>query len=288
MDTDIRARRLTAIRAGLFLLAVVSGLAGCRAPAHIAAPVPKPPRPTERTPGPVLRAVPEAGLREPGSSGSRPSWYVVGYSVENREIEAVQLGRGPLRVLIIGSVHGNEPEGIALVDRLLQNLTRQPKLLQDATVVLIRNANPDGAVRGRRTNARGVDINRNFPASNWQRIVHPTRGSSGEHPLSEPESRVIWRIVDHFRPHRIVAIHSTVGEPMVNYDGPARDLAERMSQFNGYPVRSSIGYPTPGSLGNYAGNDLQIPIITLELPRGIDPLSAWQQNRDALLSVLMP
>jgi len=69
---------------------------------------------------------------------------------------------------------------------------------------------------------------------------------------------------------------------MVNYDGPARELAIEMAMFNDYPVRKDIGYPTPGSLGNYAGNENKIPTITLELPRKSFQM-IWEENREALL-----
>jgi protein MpaA len=93
-------------------------------------------------------------------------------------------------------------------------------------------------------------------------------------------------LMGEFRPDRILVMHSTRGKPMVNYDGPARELAEAMSQLNGYVTSDTIGYPTPGSLGSFAGVDKQIPIITLELPRGVNTETAWQANRDALIRFL--
>ena len=66
------------------------------------------------------------------------------------------------------------------------------------------------------------------------------------------------------------------------YDGPAHGLAESISEANRYATRDTIGYPTPGSLGSYAGIDHRVPIITLELPRGISADAAWQANREAL------
>ena len=72
---------------------------------------------------------------------------------------------------------------------------------------------------------------------------------------------------------------------MVNYDGPGLRLAEKMAVYNGYPVRGDIGYPTPGSFGNYAGVEKRIPTITLELPRGSFE-SMWEANRDALLAAI--
>ena len=51
---------------------------------------------------------------------------------------------------------------------------------------------------------------------------------------------------------------------------------------NGYEAKDNIGYPTPGSLGSWAGIDRQIPMITLELPRKMGGEEAWEQNRQAL------
>jgi protein MpaA len=59
-----------------------------------------------------------------------------------------------------------------------------------------------------------------------------------------------------------------------------------MAGFNGYPVTATIGYPTPGSFGSWAGIDLGIPVITLELPRELSGPKAWESNRQALLVAL--
>jgi protein MpaA len=59
-----------------------------------------------------------------------------------------------------------------------------------------------------------------------------------------------------------------------------------MAMHNVYPVKATIGYPTPGSFGSWAGIDLQIPVITLELPRDLPSEKAWEGNRDALLEAI--
>ena len=56
----------------------------------------------------------------------------------------------------------------------------------------------------------------------------------------------------------------------MNYDGPARELADRISDIMDYPVEESIGYPTPGSFGTYAGVERNIPTITLEMDEDED------------------
>ena len=42
-----------------------------------------------------------------------------------------------------------------------------------------------------------------------------------------------------------------------------------MSEIINYPTESSIGYPTPGSFGTWAGVERDIPTITLELDEEI-------------------
>ncbi|MEO8168307.1 MAG: M14 family zinc carboxypeptidase, partial [bacterium] len=122
--------------------------------------------------------------------------------------------------------------------------------------------------KGKRTNARGVDINRNFPTKNWSPVAANNRYSPGPSPSSEPETRLVMDLIAQYEPRLIISIHGDLH--MINYDGPAKEIAERM---------------TPGSLGTYAGVERNIPIITLELPPvGID--EAWEQNREALLDVI--
>ena len=227
------------------------------------------------------------GLEPPGFPGRfSPGWEIIGHSAEGRPIEAARIGNGTLHVLLIGAIHGDEPEGLPLVERLAEELAEDRVRAGNSTVLIIRNMNPDGTAARRRTSGHGVDLNRNFPASNWESKARNAQFNPGPRPGSEPETQVLLEVLRAFVPHRILVLHSTRGQPMVNYDGPARELAEALSQLNGYVTSDTIGYPTPGSLGSYAGIDLQIPIITLELPRGIAPTAAWQANREALYRLI--
>jgi protein MpaA len=87
----------------------------------------------------------------------------------------------------------------------------------------------------------------------------------GAHPLSEPETQTLSRAIEQLRPSVIVAVHQPF--KCVNWDGPAEALAQEMSAACGYPAVASVGYPTPGSFGSKYGVDLNLPVITLELPR---------------------
>jgi protein MpaA len=193
-------------------------------------------------------------------------------------------GDGPDATLVFAAIHGDEPAAAFVGRKLLEHLRQHPEAAAGRTVALLPLANPDGAAAGTRTNANGVDCNRNFPASNWKRRPGFLRSNPGARPATEPETLAVMKAVETLRPARVVSIHS--GLRCNNYDGPAQDLAALFARHNGYPVQSSVGYPTPGSFGSWAGGDLGVPVVTLELPRGNDGERAWAENREGLLGFL--
>ncbi|HYE21277.1 MAG TPA: M14 family zinc carboxypeptidase [Tepidisphaeraceae bacterium] len=210
----------------------------------------------------------------------------LGHSVDGRPLTLHLLGdpADPAPLLIVGGVHGNEPTATAVAQRLLELLTAQPALLGRRRVAILPCANPDGLARKLRTNTNLVDLNRNLPAANWAKT---RKGAmfGGHRPSSEPETLALLKAFETVRPARVISIHS-MAAPCNNYDGPAQLLAQTMARLNAFPVKASIGYPTPGSLGSWAGVDKQIPTITLELPSRASADAAWEQNREALLAAI--
>ena len=84
-------------------------------------------------------------------------------------------------------------------------------------------------------------------------------------------------ILNDYKIDAVLSIHAPF--KIVNYDGPAKELADKISELTGYPVQADIGYPTPGSFGNYAGVERQIPTITLELPEDVTNEDLWIVNK---------
>jgi hypothetical protein len=129
--------------------------------------------------------------------------------------------------------------------------------------------NPDGLLRqeSQRMNANNVDLNRNFPMADWHNKTSEywvkvternPRRYPGAEPLSEPESRWLAAEIDHFHPDVIVSVHAPHG--VVDYDGP-KDGPHKLGRL----YLQLIG-TYPGSLGNYAGVQKKIPVVTIELP----------------------
>jgi protein MpaA len=179
---------------------------------------------------------------------------IIGSSVEGRPIDCY--GEGEL--LVFGAIHGDEPGSAEVCRRWLAG---------DPRACVVPVVNPDGLLRNTKDNARGVDLNRNFPARNWS-PEHPPGYHPGERPLSEPESAALAQLIDEISPRAIVSVHQPFR--CVNWDGPAEPLARAMAEACGYPMKASIGYPTPGSFGSLYGVDRGLPVITLELPRPVD------------------
>lgn len=211
---------------------------------------------------------------------------LLGRSVEGRPITLHVLGSGDEHVLILAGFHGNEPGGTELAEALLAWLRANPGVCDGRQVAIAPAVNPDGLLRSERTNADHVDINRNFPASNWSRD-RGGRDVRGRGPGGEPETQAVIVAVHLIEPVRILSIHSIErGGQCNNYDGPAAALAQAMSTRNGYPARPKMGYDTPGSFGTWAGIDRHIPTITLELPRELRGEPCWRANREALLAFI--
>ncbi|MBI1312396.1 DUF2817 domain-containing protein [bacterium] len=233
------------------------------------------------------RLLDSQAARDTGSTGSdsRLAPLLVqreqlGLSARGEPIDLVRIGDGPIPILILASIHGNESAGTALLIRLERELQRFPELVDERSVFLIPMANPDGVALNQRFNANGIDLNRNFPADNRQNSLR-----FGREALSEPEARAIHGAIEAFAPSHIVTLH----EPLtcVDYDGPAESLASAMSDVCPLPVRK-LG-SRPGSLGSYAGLTLGIPIVTFELPRNARDLNddqLWALYGSALIAAV--
>lgn len=175
-----------------------------------------------------------AGVPAAAATPSPPavvSKRIIGYSVHGHPVRAYELGeRGARRTVVaLGSMHGNEQDGTVVMSQLING-----KPITGVHLWVIPRDNPDGYLRNMRHNARGVDLNRNFPTK-WRRVTGYY--NSGASPSSEPETRVLKRFLDRVNPHHVVTFHSPLRGIDVYgaKDGP---FARRLSRHLRVPMKS--------------------------------------------------
>lgn len=203
---------------------------------------------------------------------------VNGFPIYQRDVSArfqeVAAPDGPKpprrpRVLVIGGIHGDELSSTSLVFHWIAHAVETGG---DMDWRFLPATNPDGLLQPRptRTNARGVDLNRNFPTPRWaqeapeywaKRTKKDPRRFPGPAPLSEPETRFLNDTMDRWKPDLIVSIHAPYG--VLDYDGPSIP-PERLGRL----FLDRVGI-FPGSLGHYGGVHRGVPVVTIELPSAI-------------------
>lgn len=170
-------------------------------------------------------------------------------------------------VLVLGGVHGDEPEGIIAAQGLLAAFTTKFDLAINLT--LIPEFNPEGILNKQRMNSKGIDLNRNLPTKDWSSEAKTPRYFPGYEPNSEPENKALVTWINKNKPSLIISLHSW--NPMININGPdCEPEASILEKHTGYPIEPDIGYPTPGSLGTFAGKERNISTITFEIQRDIE------------------
>jgi protein MpaA len=212
------------------------------------------------------------------------AWKVGGQSVDGRPLVYAEFGDPAAKnvTLIFSAVHGDEMTPVYLGLQLARWLKESVAKMPGTRVVIAPLVNPDGFYRKPRTrmNAHGVDVNRNFDTRDWaaraliawkKRFRSDPRRFPGASALSEPETRFQEDLIRKFHPEKILSIHSPLNH--LDYDGPntmglarfSHDYVRECLKLRAKLKAVSTGY-FPGSLGNYAGQELGIPTITLELP----------------------
>jgi protein MpaA len=181
----------------------------------------------------------------------------IGLSQQERPIKIERFGTGSESIVILASIHGTEVVGTSLCNQLVDALEVHPEWLEQRTVYLMRLTNPDGAVQGMRGNSQNIDINRNFPTSNFGRGWF-----NGKDPLSAPETMILMDFFMTVQPSRVLTIHQPLNG--IDYDGPAKELAQELSDVSNIRIHR-LGSRS-GSLGSFVGKEFGTPIITLEIP----------------------
>jgi N-acetylmuramoyl-L-alanine amidase-like protein/zinc carboxypeptidase len=205
-----------------------------------------------------------------------PAQVTIGHSVEGRPIHAELIGSATAKtkLMVVGSVHGNEPAGKAVVARL-----RRAHPPRGTALWLIEDANPDGAAANTRHNAHGVDLNRNFPYR-WQ--SQDGVYESGPGPASEPETQAIQRFVEREHPRVTLWYHQAL-QIVVKSAGDAK-LQRLYSRLSGLPRKRLAAYhgtATSWQNSTFPGDSA----FVVELPAGPLPVASVTRHANAVLAL---
>jgi protein MpaA len=207
----------------------------------------------------ALAIVDGAGAGGAGSIVHRR--FTLGTSVLGRPIPAMEAGdpSAKTKVVVVCCIHGDEDAGLAVVEEL-EHMYLPP----DVDLWLVENVNPDGVAAATRVNARGVDLNRNFPW-NWHKHGKKTEHWSGPRPLSEPESRALAHLLLRVRPKLVLWYHQALA--VTDQSGGNPRFEQEYANLSGLPLKRLPRYP--GSAAGWANH--HIPGATsfvVELPPG--------------------
>jgi hypothetical protein len=246
----------------------------------------------------------------------------IGKSVAGRQIYDFAIGNPNAKksILVVCTLHAREYICSAVImqqaEYYLQHYdetvsgAKPASVLSNVQIHYVMMANPDGVTVSQtkksqwKANGRGVDLNRNFPASVFK--VGGKKGAegySGPYALSEPESRAIANLTK-----KLIQKQNLLG--VINYHAMGQIIFGNCSKkslatdtgimyrtakrLTGY--RSSAGYqastsPSGGQYREYVMYQLGVPSITIEMGRSTAPCPFWEyssaygQNRDVVFAI---
>lgn len=211
-------------------------------------------------------------IREPATF----AWQRMGTSESGRSIRGVAAGDGEYRVLVIGSLAGDDPRAIQLTEKLARQLHENSIILGGITTTVIRNPNPDAESQLSSAAAAKPPLNRRFPG--------------GDYEDSEPkEVRFLLKLLQDDTPHRVIHIRTHPSESgVIAADSSAAAVARDAAEWTGMQFIELPGNSRPGTLERYLSTQPDsASIVTFAIPRDADRSALWETYGDSLLNLLM-
>lgn len=247
---------------------------------------------------------------------------VIGKSVLGRDIHSMRLGSGNEKVLFAAAFHGSERITALIMLKFINEVCECIKyekslkgfsvkeIFKNTSLVLVPMVNPDGCEIARNgcstagdkaqfirkisqnntlkynANARGVDINHNFPAG-WKELHRLEQKNGifgpsvtrfgGERAASEPETVALINLCEEINFKHILAFHSQ-GEVIYHrykkYLSKAEKQANILASSSGYALEEPEGLAVGGGFKDYFIEKFSRPAFTVEVGKGENPLDS--------------
>lgn len=220
-------------------------------------------------------------------SNNRPTYQhlIMGYSTHGPRIEGFEFGNGENCILLVAAEHGNEKGTTTLLTTLGEHLKKNPALVSTNNRVLILPlVNPDGYYeRDDKLNARGVNLNRNFPTSDWLKKENDDPETyAGEQPWSESESLALKRAFTRCEPATYISFHARGALVSPEKNEASTSLGKWYSQKTGYECYTDWDFP--GTATKWFAETTNRAAITVELSDYNK--SDWEINRKGIFELI--
>lgn len=163
------------------------------------------------------------------------------------------------------------------MDDWINELSNNPdKIPSNKQIVVVPVVNPDGTVVARRYNANNINLNRNFPTTNWVSNIQVAggnieQGAGGSSALSEPESTALANFTKQLSPSLVVTYHSAGSIVNSNDVGNSVSIGREYARLARYrfvanaETNTVFGLEMSGTYEDWLA-EIGIPVILLEMP----------------------
>ena len=218
----------------------------------------------------------------------------IGYSVRGRAINAYIFGNGTTSYLFTGAIHGNELSSNYTMRNWMDDLEAHPgKIPANARVIVVPSVNPDGVASGNRLNAHSVNLNRNFPTSNWTSNIvtggGEQAGGGGSSAGSEPETQALMSLTRRYAPHFVVTHHSSGALVNSNDVGVSIAAGQRyasLARYSFVPNSATTGTFGFEMTGTYEDWLLERGTAAILVELDTDTGNHFARNQNALWAML--
>ncbi len=215
---------------------------------------------------------PEPGKTEMPENRLSVREIKTGNSVKGADITAFETGdENGAVIMFLSGIRGDEEHVTPVAKRLVNFLKENPDMAKGRKIVVIPDINPDSKQKKTKLNANNVYIGHDFNS-----------------PSPQPETRAVIKAINKYKPARIISIRE-LKRPCIDYDGKkAKKVAKYIAKAGKFKVRK-LG-TSSGSLGDFAGNKLKIPVITISISgrnnKKADTDKLWEKCKDSFIAAI--
>ncbi len=205
------------------------------------------------------------------------AWTPIGNTTGNRSFQAVTVGDEGYRVLVIGSVAGNDPLALELVDQLARHLHSGTTILGGFQSTVIRTLNPDGEAQHKILNEKGQYINHGFPKDNGV--------ADSEQPA---EVTFLLNQIQTLQPQRLIHIRTIESQQgVIAASSGCQRVAQDVAEWLRFRVIHLPETAVSGSLERHLASSGNCEVLTFAIPATEKKTELWDHYGDSLQNLLM-